>query len=405
MRVSVVIPCRNSTKFLESGLRSALAQRLTPMEILCVDDASGLEAHERLLRLQREAPDRIRVIRLEEQAGVSRARNTGIKEARGEWIAFLDDDDLWLPEKLAMQAQLAAADPAAEVLHAFALTQEGHDTSTQELYAAGKFLSDRDPFPFIFHSNYLNTSTVVIRRDVLQAVGGFDAGFRRGEDFDLWLRLAEAGRRFAHVAKPLVLSRRHRESLSSDRAGMLREVFEVRALNFERDRDGRRRLAFSEGMLTLMDTGLRAMALHAREGGPGAPAAWEGMNQRVRGLYQSGGQRSWGETIGERWPLLKHPAQGLARLAGDHDAMRHAIRCGEWLGQAMSDWKRLDAAIGDGQPDWEEIGRMAKCARAHTKRSAKRVLAHHALRTGAQRLAAVHDPIPVPLDRDEAETL
>jgi len=99
--VSVIIPTRNRSKLLEASLRSVLWQRNVDLETIVVDDGSTDDTPSVL----RSLGDRIRVVRHDRSQGVSAARNRGIAEARGEWVAFLDDDDLWAPDKLELQLQ------------------------------------------------------------------------------------------------------------------------------------------------------------------------------------------------------------------------------------------------------------------------------------------------------------
>ena len=104
--VSVIIPTRNRSKLLELSLRSVLWQRSVDFETIVVDDGSTDDTP----RMLRSLGDRIRVFRHERSQGVSAARNRGIAEARGEWVAFLDDDDLWAPDKLELQLQALRRD-------------------------------------------------------------------------------------------------------------------------------------------------------------------------------------------------------------------------------------------------------------------------------------------------------
>ena len=110
--ISVVVPAWRAEKTLAAALDSVLAQTWREIEVLVVDDASP-DGTLALAESYAARDPRVRVIAQKENGGVSRARNRGVREARGEWIAFLDSDDLWMPEKLERQMALAAQHPEA----------------------------------------------------------------------------------------------------------------------------------------------------------------------------------------------------------------------------------------------------------------------------------------------------
>jgi glycosyltransferase involved in cell wall biosynthesis len=203
---SVVIPTHQSREFLLAALASVRAQTLADFEVVVVDNGStdGSEAAVAAL-----GDARIRC-RWQEDSGLpADSRNRGVALARGEWIAFLDADDLWAPGKLARVAAAIAADPSVDALcHA-----------VREIDAAGRVTGARayalDARPVAdqlqYRGNFLTTSAMVVRRAALEAAGGFDTRpeYFTVEDFDLWLRLAEAGRRFVLLADVLGDYRRH----------------------------------------------------------------------------------------------------------------------------------------------------------------------------------------------------
>jgi glycosyltransferase involved in cell wall biosynthesis len=202
MDVSVVIPTRDRPELLALTVRSVLWQEAVTEEVLIVDD--GVRPGTRTV-IEQLGDERVRLLRNTGPAGVSGARNTGIAAARGRWIAFLDDDDLWAPGKLA--TQLAAAN-AASAGWAYA----GDVTIDEHLR-----VRDGAPPPSpqavvtgLRHHNAVpaGASNVTVRRDVLEVVGGFDPQLRTSEDWDLWIRLANTGMP-ACVPRPLVALRIH----------------------------------------------------------------------------------------------------------------------------------------------------------------------------------------------------
>jgi glycosyltransferase involved in cell wall biosynthesis len=202
MDTSVIVPTRNRGTMLGTALRCVLGQRDVQLEVIVVDDASTDDTSEVLRTVD---DTRVRVVRNAEPVGPNAARNRGAEGARGRWVAFIDDDDLWAPTKLA--AQLAAA--------------EGD--SRDWAYAGSVNVNDRleiihgipPPSPAevvasVRRSNPIpaSASNVVIRRSSFEAAGGFNEELRACEEWDLWIRLADEGPP-AWVPEPLVSYRMH----------------------------------------------------------------------------------------------------------------------------------------------------------------------------------------------------
>lgn len=189
--MSVVIPTRNRwEKLARLGLRSALSQRDVALEVIVVDDHSDLPPPEAGLTTD----PRVRLIRLPEWGGVAAARNAGIEQARGEWIAFLDDDDLWAPDKLATLVggtRRAGADFGySSVLDLDAGMRPAalvEAIPAAELRAVSR------------RSNGIHAiaSNIVVRRALLERVGGFDECFSTAADWELLQRLVRGGECFA----------------------------------------------------------------------------------------------------------------------------------------------------------------------------------------------------------------
>ena len=200
MDVSVVIPTRDRPDLLALTLRSALWQEDVSMEVLVVDD--GVRPDTRTVTTQLGA-ERVRLLRNAGPPGVSGARNSGIAAARGRWIAFLDDDDLWAPGKLS--SQLTAADEAS------AGWVYAGDVTVDETLRVRDGAPPPSPEAVVAELRHHNAvpagaSNVVVRRDLLATVGRFDPQLRTSEDWDLWLRLARTGLP-ACVQRPLVALR------------------------------------------------------------------------------------------------------------------------------------------------------------------------------------------------------
>jgi len=213
--VSVIIPAFNCQETISETLDSVFAQTYPNVEILVIDDGSTDDTPRRIHEL---AADRLRYIRIENSGGPARPRNVGIAEARGEFIAFLDSDDLWLPTKLEDQVNVFTADPRLSMVFVLYVqfAQDGDLPGTA---------LPRDPKRFtgtgwrVFRELYLRAalpnSGMMVRRSTLLAAGGFNERPEAVavEDSDLWLRIC-LGHEIGYVPKVLVRYRLSSTSLS-----------------------------------------------------------------------------------------------------------------------------------------------------------------------------------------------
>jgi cellulose synthase/poly-beta-1,6-N-acetylglucosamine synthase-like glycosyltransferase len=184
--VSVVIPTYNAARFLADAIESALAQTVRDIEVIVVDDGSTDETAEVLARFG----DRIRGIRLA-HAGVAAARNAGIEVSRAPFIAFLDADDVWAPEKLARQLPVLHADGDVGLVCSDFSIQSPNGATAPSPFPTGRALVNGHVFDELLAGCWVTTSTVVIRRRTLDAIGLFDPTLEvGGEDIHLWLRVA-----------------------------------------------------------------------------------------------------------------------------------------------------------------------------------------------------------------------
>ena len=185
--VTVVIPTCNRWDMLEScGLRSALGQEGVELEVVVVDDGSVDGTSERLAGA---ADSRVRVVRHESSRGVAAARNAGIAAARGEWIAFLDDDDLWSPRKLRAQLD-AARRSGASIVYAGVVVVDASRNIVQATSRGPTSLEqllERNTIP-------AGSSNVLVRAARLREVDCFDERLTYVADWDLWIRLAATWR-------------------------------------------------------------------------------------------------------------------------------------------------------------------------------------------------------------------
>ena len=217
--VSVVVPTRSRWHLLSTAaLPSVLEQEDVDVEVIVVDDGSRDETPTRLADLD---DPRLVVIRHDESRGVAVARNTGIRAARGRWVSFLDDDDLWAPRKL--RAQVDSAERAGAV---FAYSAGGGLNASREFLFA---VSPPDPATVTrellrWNVIWCGCSNVLARADVVTELGGFDERLVQLADWDLWIRLALSGGAAA-TTEVLVGYVMHDESmLLTDRRDVLPEM-------------------------------------------------------------------------------------------------------------------------------------------------------------------------------------
>jgi glycosyltransferase involved in cell wall biosynthesis len=195
--VSALISTFERPDDCERALRSVLGQSRAPEEVLVCDDGSADGTAERFRAWERR-DERVRYLRIEPNRGTpAPARNMGVAEARGEWVAFLDDDDEWLPGKLA--AQLAHTGDA-DVVATNAVGSGG------ELYFAAAAPISRPTRREVLAANPVIQSSALARRRLLLEAGGFavERWLRGLEDYAAWLSMADAGARFLVLGEPLV---------------------------------------------------------------------------------------------------------------------------------------------------------------------------------------------------------
>jgi glycosyltransferase involved in cell wall biosynthesis len=231
--VTVVIPTHNRRDLLALALLSVLRQRDVAFEVVVVDDGS---TDDTALMVATLDDPRIRLIRHDSPRGVSAARNAGIAEARGEWIGFLDDDDLWAPDKLALQLDAAAQTGRHWVYVGHVNVTMGHRVTGGAPPLPPQALLERLPQSDVVPGG---CSGVLAAKQALDQVGYFDPSLRPLADWDLWLRLAQVGPP-AWVPRPLVAYRLQTRSMSTDTELVLSE-FEVLA---RRHGEGNRAILF-----------------------------------------------------------------------------------------------------------------------------------------------------------------
>lgn len=211
---SVVIPAYNCARWVGEAVLSALREGRDDVELIVVDDGSTDDTWEALAPFR----DRARLFK-QENAGVAAARNRGIAEATGLWIAFLDADDRFRPGHLERLARAIAANPEAGLIYADAMVIDGEGREIKQKISPGP---GNDPFLNLLLKNSITTSAAAVRRACLDQVGGFYPGLKGPEDWDLWLRLAQSFP-VIHVPEVSVDYRRQAGGLVHTRGLAMRE--------------------------------------------------------------------------------------------------------------------------------------------------------------------------------------
>ena len=288
--VSVVLPAYNCEPYIRTAVESVLNQSYRPIELIVVDDGSTDGTMQALERFRHQ----LRVIR-HDRAGAAAARNTGLKAASGEYIAFLDADDWWYSSRLSSQIAALRQHPAAGMAFSdftvtdaagvpymqngirqwYGVWRDAAATPWDKVFEASSAVPVIDTrgmagsvtaysgqlVTWLFRGNFINTSSVLVRREATTRAGCFDTTLGTEEDYEFWLRIAQDWR-LAYVDAPLVARRRRPGQLtdSSQNERVVRNVLAVISRAAERlegvvaPTEVRRRLArlhFNLGVICL----------------------------------------------------------------------------------------------------------------------------------------------------------
>ena len=214
--VSIITPVYNAEKFIKETIESVLKQSYEDFEYLLIDDCSTDNSAE-IVKSYAKKDSRIKYIKLPENSGAAVARNTGLKHAQGRYIAFIDSDDVWYPEKL--EKQLAFMQEKNE---AFTYTKYEHITEDGQVQSAPDF-PKRLNYSGLLKNTAIACSTVVIDR---QVIGDFRMPLvRKGQDTATWLKILK-NHDYAYLVDEILNQYRGREgSLSSDKVSALKRTW------------------------------------------------------------------------------------------------------------------------------------------------------------------------------------
>lgn len=216
--VSVIIPAYNAEDTLLETIRSVLAQTFTDIELIIIDDGSSDDT----VAIARAVEDpRIRVYTFS-NGGAAMARNRGIEQSTGEFLSFIDSDDLWTPDKLEKQLDALQSNPEAGGVYSWTLIMDG---SGENFYPGNCESYSGDVYPQLLLSNFVGSgSNMLVRRVASDAIGGFDTTLHSHEDWDYYLRLSQQWL-FAVVSEPQILYRKREDSVCSNFAVMEEYIF------------------------------------------------------------------------------------------------------------------------------------------------------------------------------------
>jgi teichuronic acid biosynthesis glycosyltransferase TuaG len=186
MTVSVIIPAYKAALTIKRALASVATQTLKPKQVIVVDDGSDDDT----FKIAKAFKDQLHGIELkvfsQKNLGAGAARNHAINEASGEWLAFLDADDEWLPKKLAISMEAIYKHNLILVAHNY-FNIKG--TRKKIVFCNTRYEATTTPYRGLYRKGFLATSSVVVRRDTVLVAGGFDETLKTAQDFDLWLKI------------------------------------------------------------------------------------------------------------------------------------------------------------------------------------------------------------------------
>ncbi|HUO08201.1 MAG TPA: glycosyltransferase family A protein [Phycisphaerae bacterium] len=184
--VTVIVPAYRAPAHLNAALESVVKQTYSPIEIMVIDDASGDE-----FTADYRLPRNARLICLKDRQGAAAiTRNIGVRESRGKYVAFLDQDDLWSVDKIEVQVQALEAHPEAALhyVHCLAVTE-----SAETMRRQPRARMPKDALAAFLWANWVHPSQVMMRRSAIEEIGMFDESIRGASDWDMWLRTAALG--------------------------------------------------------------------------------------------------------------------------------------------------------------------------------------------------------------------
>lgn len=222
--VSVIIPTFNRIDLLKQTVDSVRSQTFRDYELIIVDDGSTDGTTEWLQTLSD-----VRFVS-QKNSGIASSRNKGASLSLGKWLAFLDHDDLWDEKKLEIQADFAESNPDLGMLSIrhVRLGRTPKPCNRPSWVKGDLFLKE-------YSESFIHTSSVMIRKDVFQAVGGFPTEYRFADEFDVWLKIAKSYP-IAYYNEPLVFIRLYDSNTSHNRVGVRTDTYDILTKHYDPDK-------------------------------------------------------------------------------------------------------------------------------------------------------------------------
>lgn len=200
--VSVIMPFFNASKTIEESIKTILNQTFTGWELILIDDFSNDNTVEKVNPFLENNANKIFLIRNTSNYGVSKSRNIGVNYAKGKYLAFLDSDDLWEPDKLKLQIAFHTSNPKIKISH----TDFSVFDSINVFNSKSKVNSQKISGCLtntLYQSNVIGTLTVILEKSLFLQVNGFDENLKIAEDYDLWIRISYLAEEFGYINEKL----------------------------------------------------------------------------------------------------------------------------------------------------------------------------------------------------------
>lgn len=212
--ISVIIPSYNSGKFLNEAIESAVNQTYKNLEIIIVNDGSS-DNTEKIAKEWQFKDSRVKYFKHQQNKGLAAARNTGIKNSKGEYLAFLDADDIWLPKKVEIQLK-KIKELEADLVFSNWYVVESNKNKKVKPFDSSPLRNKENLVCSLIRKNFISPSTVLLKKSALKKVGLFDENLCSSEDYDLWLRFVLEGMEIGFCEDPLIYLRKHSEQMSKN---------------------------------------------------------------------------------------------------------------------------------------------------------------------------------------------
>lgn len=214
--VSVIIPSYNQANFVKSAIESVLNQSYRQIEIIVVNDGSTDNTLDVIKKITTK--EKISIVTTRNR-GLAAARNTGLEQAAGNFVAFLDSDDLYLPHKLSLHIDFLLSHPDIDISYS---ETRYFNNKPEDAFSIGKRPQiEGDPFSKLIRGNFIPSNAFVVKTDMIRKIGGYDPSLRAHEDWDMLLRLSLSGAQFGYINAVTNLVRIHASNMTKQRRRMV----------------------------------------------------------------------------------------------------------------------------------------------------------------------------------------